>query len=103
MAKVADSLSSDIIQYLNYGKQTDINGNTIYAMYSMGPESVNRFVNFAEMRIYGEEKMQELQDGPNWVKTLLKLLGTDSDAIISDCNDTISTINGFKNMYNYKY
>ena len=105
MAKTADSLSTDLVSYLSSGKQNDTNGNVIYAMYGeKANNSVNRFVNFADMRIYGEQKMIDLQRlGVDWLKSLLKLFGTDSAAVIADCESTQNTINGFKNMYVGKY
>ena len=101
---VCTELGNDLFSHVIGGIKKSSDGSYVYAIYENSAKNVSqRYENLVEARKFGEENMIILQDmGPNFLKWLCKKLGTDGDAIISNCNETISSLDKLKYIYSYK-
>lgn len=101
---MATLLGNDLFRYVIGGIEITSDGSYVYAIYEdSAKKAVQRYENLVEMRKFGEENMITLQDmGPSFLKWLLKKLGSDGEAIINHCKETISALNQLKYIYSNK-
>ena len=101
---ISTVLGNDLFGCVIGGIKRISNASYVYVIYEDSAKNVvQRYENLVEIRKFGEENMIVLQDlGPKFLKWFLKKLGSDGNAIIDDCNETISTLNQLKYIYSNK-
>lgn len=97
-------LGNNLIREVIGGIEIASDGSYVYAVYEdSAKKAVQRYENLVEIRKFGEENMIKLQEmGPDFLKWLRKQLGSDGDAIINGCKETINTLDKLKYIYSYK-